>query len=269
MNYRSKLIPTVALCATATFLLTFAAAIPAGMPVGDLPGWKQTFVQNFDSPASLGQVEDVYGKEMRFYSGHTDTSGNGTYDPRSVLSVSDGKLNYLLHTAKGKPRVATVVPFGYQGQTYGRYSIRFRTDHLPGYKIAFMLWPVSDDWNEGEIDWPEGELSKMMMYANSKVKGSLDEGGMSADPPEFAHAPTDSADWHVATTEWTPGKVKWFWDGILIGETTLPWGVPDTDFRWTLQAETEVGEGARIPNSRTAGLIQVDWAVQYAYAPAD
>jgi hypothetical protein len=237
------------------------------MPRGDLPGWKQTHVQDFAMPAAAGMIEQVYGSEMRFYSGHTDTSGNGTYDPGLVLSVSDGKLDYFLHTAGNKPRVATVMPFGYTGQRYGRYSLRFRSDDLPGYKIAFMLWPESNDWNEGEIDWPEGELNNPM-YGNSKIKGSLADGEMAADPPQFVVTPTDSSDWHVATTEWTPGKVKWFWDNVLISETTLPWGVPDTNFRWTLQAETEVGDDAVIPDPRTAGHLQVDWAVQYAYVPS-
>jgi hypothetical protein len=65
--------------------------------------------------------------------------------------------------------------------------------------------------------------------------------------PERSYSLTDSSDWHVATTEWTPGKCKWFWDGALVGETTLATGVPTTKFRWTLQAETEFGDDARYP----------------------
>jgi beta-glucanase (GH16 family) len=162
--------------------------------------------------------------------------------------------------------VASAVPFGYQGQTYGRYSIRFRSDYLPGYKVAFMLWPSSGNWNEGEIDWPEGILNGKM-YPASAVKGSLTKDGMKFDPPTQIYSPTNSADWHVATTEWTPGKVKWFWDGAVVGETTLPSGVPTTRFRWTLQAETQAGDDAPIPAPRTAGHLQVDWVVQYTYAP--
>lgn len=162
--------------------------------------------------------------------------------------------------------MAAVVPFGYDGQKYGRYSIRFRSDSLPGYKIAFMLWPTSNDWNEGEIDWPEGNLNGAML-ATSRIKGSLEGGVMAVDPPIHSYSPTDSSGWHVATTEWSPGKVKWFWDGELVSETTLPSGVPDTTFRWTLQAETEVGDGATSPSDQIAGHLQIDWAVQYAYAP--
>jgi len=118
------------------------------MPVGDLPGWKQTDTQDFTTAAGAGKVGDVYGAEMRGYAGFADSSGRGSYAPDGVLSVRDGRLDYFLHSAAGSPRVASVIPFGYDGQTYGRYSIRFRYDSMPGYKIAFLLWPVSDNWRE-------------------------------------------------------------------------------------------------------------------------
>jgi Glycosyl hydrolases family 16 len=263
MNFRANVVPGLAAIATGIVLLASTSGMTA-MPVGDIPGWKQTYKQDFEVPAPPGQVGEIYGQDMRGYSGATDTSGNGTYSPDLVLSVSEGKLDYFLHTSEGKPRVAAVVPFGYDGQKYGRYSIRFRSDFLPGYKIAFMLWPVSNDWNEGEIDWPEGNLNGSMLAA-SRVKGSYADGVMAVDPAVHRYSPTDSSDWHIATTEWSPGKVKWFWDGKLIGETTRPSGVPNTNLRWTLQAETEVGEGALSPSDRVAGHLQVDWVVQYAY----
>jgi hypothetical protein len=238
----------------------------SAMPVGDLLGWKQTAVQDFIRPAARGQVQEVYGPEMRGYAGFADSSGIGTYTPDSVLSVADGKLDYFLHKADGSVRVASVIPFGYIGQKYGRYSIRFRYDSLPGYKIAFMLWPSSDKWSDGEIDWPEGGLDGPL-YGGSAIKGSSDNGSVKFDPPDRRYSPTGPGDWHVATTEWTPGKVKWFWDGELIGQTKIPSGVPDTPMRWTLQAETSDRASATYPGSATAGHIQVDWAVQYEYAP--
>jgi beta-glucanase (GH16 family) len=263
---RSNLMVVLLICCSGGLLLAASEEKPTSMPIGDLPGWKQTFAQDFESPAAPGEIGEVYGRDMRGYSGFRDTSGSGIYTPDSVLSVSGGKLDFFLHSEGGKPRVASAVPFGYQGQIYGRYSIRFRSDALPGYKIAFMLWPSSGNWNEGEIDWPEGNLN-YEMYPGSAVKGSLKNGVMKFDPPTHIYSPTDAADWHVATTEWTPGKVKWFWDGVVVGETTLPAGVPTTKFRWTLQAETQIGDDAPIPAPQTAGHLQVDWAVQYAYAP--
>ncbi|HWH26844.1 MAG TPA: family 16 glycosylhydrolase [Pseudolysinimonas sp.] len=238
----------------------------ASLPVGNLPGWTQTAVQDFSTPAALGQVGTIYGADMRGYSGFPDTSKHGIYTPDSVLSVSNGMLDYYLHSSDGVPRVATPIPFGYAGQTYGRYSVRFRSDYLPGYKIAFLLWPTSDNWNEGEIDWPEGSLNGKMSPA-SAIKGSLSPTwNMSFDAVSpRSWSATDSSTWHVATTEWTPGLVKWFWDGALVAQTSIPAGVPTTNFRWTLQAETEIGAPA--PAASTAGHLQVDWVAQYAYTP--
>lgn len=236
------------------------------MPVGDLPGWKLTGAQDFTRPAGSGSVGEVYGAEMRGYAGFADSSGRGLYAPDEVLSASQGNLDYFLHTAAGSPRVASVVPFGYTGQTYGRYSVKFRYDSMPGYKIAFLLWPVSDDWNEGEIDWPEGGLDGAL-YAGSAIKGSRATGPMKFDPPNRVYSPDGPDGWHVATTEWTPGNVKWFWDGQLISQTTDPAGVPDTPMRWTLQVETSDRASASYPSAETSGYLQIDWAVQYAYTP--
>ncbi|MDN4643034.1 glycoside hydrolase family 16 protein [Arthrobacter sp. PsM3] len=241
-------------------------AMPVSMPVGDLPGWKQTGAQDFTTPARMGQVGEVYGPDMRGYHDLEDTSGEGRYTPDSVLSVKSGKLDYYLHSKNGTPRVASVVPFGYAGQTYGRYSIRFRSDKLPGYKIAFMLWPSSDDWIEGEIDWPEGELIGKM-YGVSAIKDSTLKGPARFDPSTRYYSRTDATDWHVATTEWTPGKVKWFWDGELVGETSISEGVPNTNMRVTLQAETKDGADSFSPDTETSGHLEIDWVVQYAYAP--
>jgi hypothetical protein len=224
------------------------------MPVGDLPGWKQVGVQDFARSALLGQVGEIYGPEMRGYSGFPDSSGRGTYTPDSVLSVANGKLDYFLHKADGVARVASVIPFGYAGQQFGRYSVRFRYDSTPGYKVAFMLWPISDRWNEGEIDWPEGDLDGRL-YGGSAIKGSFDN-GMKFDPADRTFSPAGPGDWHVATTEWTPGKVRWFLDGQLIDQTTIPGGVPETSDRAT----------STYPDAATTGHLQIDWAVQYAYA---
>ncbi|UVJ39573.1 glycoside hydrolase family 16 protein [Arthrobacter sp. CJ23] len=252
--------------AVAGVMFLRSADSPSGMPVGDLPGWKQTGAQDFATPAPFGHVEDVYGPEVNGYSGFTDSSGRGTYAPDSVLSVADGRLDYFLHTADGGPQVASVIPFGYTGQKYGRYSIRFRYDPMPGYKIAFLLWPASDNWNEGEIDWPEGSLDGPL-YGASAIKGSFANGAMEFDPPRRTFAPGGPGDWHVATTEWTPGNVSWFMDGALIDQTTVPSGVPDTPMRWTLQAETSDRASRDFPEAAVSGHLQIDWVVQYAYAP--
>ena len=235
-------------------------------PRGDLPSWRQTLVQDFDVPAPKGAVAQVYGPDMRGYSDFSDSSGYGTYTPDDVLSVHDGYLDFYLHYSNGRPRVASVIPFGYTGQTYGRYSVRFRYDSIPGYKIAFLLWPASDDWNEGEIDWPEGALDGSL-YGNSAIKGTRTSNGMQFDPADKNYSSARPGQWHVATIEWSPGLVQWFLDDVLVDRTTKPKGVPTTPMRWTLQAETADDASSAFPATDVAGHLQVDWVVQYAYTP--
>lgn len=257
---------TAVIVATLYVTITYVSGNSDELPAGDLAGWRQTGFQDFLTPAAVGDVGTIYGQDMRGYSGFPDSSGNGQYDPDSVLSVGNGKLIYFLHTDKGSTRVASVIPFGYSGQKYGRYSIRFRYDALPGYKIAFLLWPTSNRWAEGEIDWPEGDLDGRM-YGASAIKGSSSNGPMKFDPSERVYSPTGPDEWHIATIEWTPGSVKWFWDGGLVSQTTVPSGVPDTPMRWTLQAETSDRSHRTFPEESTQGNLEIDWLVQYAYAP--
>jgi hypothetical protein len=131
--------------------VTATVANSDAMPVGNLAGWKQDGTQDFSTPAALGKVGSIYGTYVNGYNGFKDTTGHGMYDPNSVLSVSNGTLDMYLHTVNGTPRVAAPVPFGYTGQTYGRYAVRLKISPATGYKIAFLLWPSSDVWNQGEI----------------------------------------------------------------------------------------------------------------------
>jgi hypothetical protein len=266
--YQLSLVTVTSLSIVGAALLALHAdsSKVTGAPKGDLPSWRQTMVQDFDVPAPLGAVGQVYGPDMRGYSGFSDSSGFGTYTPDDVLSVHDGYLDFYLHYSNSRPRVASVIPFGYTGQTYGRYSVRFRYDSIPGYKIAFLLWPASDDWNEGEIDWPEGALDGSL-YGNSAIKGTRTTDGMEFDPADKKYSDSRAGQWHVATIEWSPGLVQWFLDGELVDQTTKPKGVPNTPMRWTLQAETADDAKATFPAAGTAGHLQVDWVAQYAYTP--
>jgi hypothetical protein len=263
--------------ATAQRTVTIAEQLPSGsgskasgqpssgsaeaMPVGDLPGWKQNFTEDFSKPSRLGEIGEVYGEAMRGYDGFSDTSKRGTYTPDRVLSVSDGILDFFLHTETvdgiTRPRVATPVLNDYKGQTYGRYSLRFRADAIDGYKVAFMLWPSSDRWAEGEMNFPEGRLNASISAYSHCV------GDNPGDNCLAAFTGISWQDWHVATTEWTPSGVTFFLDGRRLGTATGE-GVPSTKFRWTLQTETEIGGDGTPPSA--AGHVQVDWATSYSYA---
>jgi hypothetical protein len=228
---------------------------PTAPPV-DIPGWQPVFVEDFTTPAPLGTFRSVYaGRWIAYDNGWPDTSGRGTYAPDKVLSVSDGVLDWYVHTANGKHNVAAMVSTleGSKGHTYGRYSVRFRADSIPGYKMVVILWPDSDNWGEGEIDFPEvGELTP-----DQPMCAFLHGIGAYSTNTDWSCTKTPAADsgWHTATIEWEPGKITYILDGTTIGTHTSK--VPNTSFHFVFQVETNLS-GSPIPDS-SAGHIQVDW----------
>ncbi|NIZ92036.1 glycoside hydrolase family 16 protein [Kineosporiaceae bacterium B12] len=226
------------------------------MPKGDLPGWRQVFTEDFTTPAPLGSFPGrSYSASWTGYDGFLDTAKRGTYAPGKVLSVHDGALDMFLHSENGRPQVAAPVPLvdgQWNGQTYGRYSVRFRSDPVAGYKTAWLLWPTDDDWNKGEIDFPEGSLAGTIDLFNH----------CPGDPSRNCFAAgtgTSYADWHVATVEWTPAGVSYSLDGRAVGFSDVS---PSTAMRWTLQTETD----GRTTSAKASGHLLVDWAVMYARA---
>ncbi|MBI1375893.1 MAG: family 16 glycosylhydrolase [Frankiales bacterium] len=226
------------------------------MPRGDLPGWHQVFADDFTTDAPLGSFLSVYGAGWSAYpSPWRDTSGNGVYDPARTLSVRGGALDIHLHTENGTHYVAAPTP-RLPAMTYGRYSVRFRADAVPGYKTAWLLWPDDDRWPlHGEVDFPEGDLdARISAFAHFADAN----GGQDAFPTTATYS-----DWHVATVEWTPGRLVFVLDGAVIGVSTTE--VPSTPMHWVLQTETRLSGGP--PSGTAAGHVQVDWVTAYTWAP--
>jgi beta-glucanase (GH16 family) len=227
---------------------------PSGqaMPTAAPAGWKRTFSEDFTTNAALGQFPNsaAYSSKWTAYDGFGDTSKNGTYSSSKVLSVAGGLLDMYIHTEGSTHYVAAPGVNGWNGQTYGRYTVRFKADAIPGYKTAWLLWPTSDDWNEGEIDFPEGDL-------DGTIAAFSHCANVGAPQNNCAYFSTNAkyTSWHTATTEWTKGKVSFYLDGALIGTSTS--NIPTKPMRWTLQTETELS-GTPPPNS-SAGHVSVDW----------
>jgi len=233
---------------------TSAGAAP--MPVGDLPGWKQVFTDDFTADAAQGSFQRVYGTKWSTYHNFADTWGNGWYD-RNYISAQNGVLDFDLKTVNGKPvsfAPAPIVTKAWQGQTYGRFTARFRADALPGYKTAWLLWPDSNNWNEGEVDFPEGGLDEEIFGFNHCV-------GTPSKNCFWVNSKQRYTDWHTVTIEWAPNRLTYIMDGKVLGTTTT--SVPTTPMHWILQTETE----DKKPAADVAGHLQVDWVAVYTYQP--
>ena len=108
-----------------------------------------------------------------------------------------------------------------------------------------LLWPNSDRWDDGEIDFPEGDLDKNF-WAHNHCVGDAARSCWSKDTR------TSFTDWHTATIEWRPGSVTFLLDGVSLGTSNL---APSTAMHLVLQTATT---GVR-PAPSTAGHVQIDW----------
>jgi hypothetical protein len=250
------------------------------MPVGDLPGWKQIFTDDFATDVPVGGFSGcnsstrtctglpvvVMAKWWAYPDGWPDTSHNGTYTPSQTISISGGIMNLNLHTVNGTHMASAPVPklpgaTGSEGgQLYGRYAIRFRADSISGYKTAWLLWPDSETWpRDGEIDFPEGNLNNTInafMHWQGGTSGSSQDAYSPIPPVTYTS-------WHTAVTEWTPTSLTFYLDGQVVGRSTSH--IPNTPMHWVIQTETALD--GTIPSSTAASNVQIDWATAWSYAP--
>jgi hypothetical protein len=235
------------------------------MPVGDLDGWRQVFTDDFTTNVRLGKFPAKVADKWDAYQAPTkDTFGHGTYSPDKVVSVSHGVLNEYIHAENGVFMVAALLPkvpgTPRQGQMYGRYAIRFKTDRIEGYKVAWLLWPDSRRWpRDGEIDFPERNL------VSDSVFGFVHhQGARHGSDQASASEPYDSSSWHTAVIEWSPDLVTFALDGVPIDRVTER--VPKTPMHWVIQTETTLT--STLPPATAAGNIQIDWVAAWQYDPA-
>lgn len=241
------------------------STVPAAesMPLGDLPGWQQIFADDFTTPLSIGSFPGG-GYEDRwsvYEDGAADTAGQSggpsRYFPSRVVSVHDGVLDKYLHLSGQMPVAAALLPKISAPQTYGRYAVRFRADPIPGFKVAWLLWPDSGIWPaEGEIDFPEGDL-------DGSIQAFMHYRGATSGSEQAAFNTRQSfSDWHTAVIEWTPTAVTFFLDGQIIGQSRTH--IPDQPMHFVLQTETSL---TTFPSAGAEGHVYVDWIAIYRYAP--
>jgi len=252
---------------------------PSGepMPVGDLPGWKQVFVDDFNEDVALGDFPSAVQDRWEAYPyPWRDTTGQrtnnpeigGWYHPRKTVSVKDGVLDVWLRSKNidnaDKNLVAAILPRIHggnarfaKGQLYGRYAVRFRADMVKGYKTAWLLWPDSGVHpRDGEIDFPEGNLT-------GDIQGYMHwQNAVSGDQQYWALSGQSYYNWHTAVIEWEPGRVAFYLDGELLtnasgGKSEWFDKIPNTPMHWVIQTETRLDNEQ--PTTADQGHVEIDW----------
>lgn len=256
---------TTALAALAdriTALEAWAAQAPTPTPQPEPEPTGLIIDEHFLTNAPEGEFFNAYPSFGFYPSPWPDTSRNGTYAP-DLISASDGLMRIRMRATSDRTYVAAVLPIipGHdtwaEGQTYGRYEVRFKVEApAPGFKIAWLLWPDSDDWNEGEINFPECDLTPgTTIHAFNHQAGNPSVNQLAHDTGASPY------EWHTVAIEWTPDRIRYVLDGALAAETTE--SVPSTPFHWVLQCETAL-DGTR-PAPGTEAIILVDYVRQWTY----
>lgn len=177
------------------------------------------------------------------------------YNSATTTTVQDSVLHEHLYTAGSTPQVmALTPPLSSGGQLYGRYAVRFKSDVVPGYKLAWLLWPSSDDWSQGEVDFPEGD-------AGGEISGyAHDTTGQPSRNAWYLNTGKPMTSWHTAVIEWSPDKLTFILDGIA-HSTTDPKAIPTHKMGWVLQTETQLS--AEAPSPSVSGTVSIDWVAAW------
>jgi hypothetical protein len=234
---------------------------PSGqaMPTVVKPGFRRVSSVNFATSAPAGGVARSVGDNLPYSGvitpypdGWTDNFG-GTYRFGTQASVSGGTLKVAVGSPGGVNTGAAwtwLNPETGWGFTYGAVEQRARvTGDLGGFGSASLLWPDSNVWGEGEIDYPEGDFGGTTNAFHH---------ALGADPGVNASVfSTDVTwtDWHTYRIEWMPAGTEYFIDGRSIGRNTN--STPTTYHHWV----TQIGRHGAAVDTAKSGTYEVDWAV--------
>jgi len=230
-----------------------AGAAPSGvpMPVGNLPGWRQVFTEDFTGT--------TLGRAWFAYEGEPANDPGGWFEP-SHVRASDGLLTIGawrepehndLYVTGGVSSRNTL------SSTYGRYDIRFRMDRGTGIAYALLLWPL-DNRYPPEIDIAEDNgRDRSILYS---VLHPLRGGTI------LNEVAGDFTQWHTVGVEWTPGSLVFTLDGepwsTVSGEDvpSEPMGLALQSQAWYCGHPWEA-----CPDETTPPVVnlQIDWVVAY------
>jgi beta-glucanase (GH16 family) len=239
---------------------TQGGASPSGvpMPTGNIPGWKQTFADDFTS----GNLEDRWYN----YNGQPGGDPGGWFLP-SHVTQTNGQL-VIAGSRENTPNGNIYATGGVSSsktftQTYGRFEYRFRMDKAYGINYVMLLWPASDVWP------PEINVAEDDGLSRDLITATLHYGVKDTTITRKSKGAADFTKWHTAGVEWKPGSLTFKLDGKVWTTISSP-NVPNIPMSMAMQSQAwPCGHSfSDCPNSTTPAKVnlEVDWVVAYAAA---
>lgn len=225
-----------------------SAATSTAMPVGDVGKFKQRYAQDFRTAAKAAKMTkgSFAWAYQRAWQPYPDGM-SGMYYSGTQISAHGGVMDVALSGTKGAAGTFGT-PDGAWSHVGGKFSVRARADGGVGNGAAFMLWPTSNVWSDGEIDYPEGNFEDHpTAFHHSMQPGSEWNATVMATGASWRA-------WHTYSIEWIPGKsVTYLLDGRVMRTVTKD--VPTTAHRYMFQ----------VGNWGAPGHLYIDWVTSYEY----
>lgn len=197
---------------------TIATPIPTyPNPIGQTGNWNVIFADDFNNPG-LDTTKWTAGWFGTGITGPANSAEVACYDSAQVNEPGDGYVHLNLisqqSTCKGTTRpytgslISTNGKFSY---TYGYVEFRaYIPPASPGIVANWpALWSDGNNWpTDGENDTMEGLSGKGCYHFHSPLGGP------------GACAPGDYTGWHTFASDWEPGSVTYYYDGVKVGQIT-------------------------------------------------
>lgn len=216
-------------------------------PPGSDAAWTQVFVDDFSGTA-------LDPSRWWIFNGN----GNSITGPRgaahAVVSGGTLKLETYRDPARGNAWVGASVGTGRFGsQTYGKYLVRMRFDAGVGMRGVALLWPVTG--------WPpEVDFFEIGSERPSRDVNVITNHYLPGNQMEHHVQRGDFTQWHTVGVEWTPNRMDYTLDGVVVSSTTAH--VPNVPMWLGL---TSAASLSLPPDSTTPSMValEVDWVAIY------
>jgi hypothetical protein len=237
-----------------------SSSTPSGarMPIGNLPGWRQVFRDDFNG--------SHLASRWFTYSGEPGGGAGGWWSPSHAV-VADGMLKLKTYRDPAACTNAAICPsFNDEvsgvvqsrfAQTYGKYLIRVRTTPVPNVEFVALLWPDTPVWPP-ETDFAEEGGESHMRTIGATLHWAPNDQNAQND------VRANESRWHTLGVQWSPGKVVYTIDGRAWGSQVTP-AVSSIPMRVAVQAQTDCqGQSCPAAWRDHEPDVDIDWVVAYA-----
>lgn len=226
-------------------------ATAPGQPAG-VPGtWRPIFVDDFDA-AGLDTSKWSTGWFGDGVTGPVQVNEDACYDPDLVQVPGNGALSLVLadrpSTCSGRDRrwsTGIVTTNGKFSYTYGALEARIYLP--PNDRGVPANWPAL--WSSGQT-WPQDGENDTMESMGGQTGPHFHSTGSDVG---FA-VDASWTGWHTYGSVWEPGKVSYYYDGILVGTITA--GVTGSP-QYLILSHGPATDGSTVPATMKVASVRV------------